>query len=81
MNQEMTMRDSVAPSQQEQHQQFHNDVIGNGQHQHINGDNNNRDPHTPGFQTNFIDSAFNYLNLQSGIDMNEDIHSLFHMMN
>ena len=46
MNQEMTMRDSVAPSQQEQHQQFHNDVIGNGQHQHINGDNNNRDPHT-----------------------------------
>ncbi|RCK55270.1 Cutinase transcription factor 1 alpha [Candida viswanathii] len=39
------------------------------------------DPHTPGFQTNFIDSSFNYLNLQSGMNMDEDIHSLFNMMN
>lgn len=39
------------------------------------------DPHTPGFQTNFIDSSFNYLNLQSGMTMDDDIHSLFNMMN
>ena len=39
------------------------------------------DPNTPAFQTNFIDSSFNYLNLQSGMTMDDDIHSLFNMMN
>ncbi|CAX43450.1 transcriptional regulatory protein, putative [Candida dubliniensis CD36] len=85
MNQEMTMRDAPPSQSQEQFHGGNGNGNGNNDH-HFNGGNNGgngntRDPHTPGFQTNFIDSAFNYLNLQSGIDMNEDIHSLFHMMN
>ncbi|KAI5963323.1 CTF1 [Candida pseudojiufengensis] len=43
--------------------------------------NNNNNPSTPGFQTNFIDSSFINMNLQSGMEMNDEFNSLFNFMN